>query len=117
MDAVSFGMRDVEPQGIPHDIWTRIRFLPIPTREQCAGASRGWVPSQWPPEDNAFLTLPRSECLFGAPPELLDAPGDDLLLCLYDILTHYFCGMDYYIIRAEAHPAACPVFFSWTIWK
>ncbi|KAG9399624.1 hypothetical protein AC1031_012011 [Aphanomyces cochlioides] len=89
MDAVSFGMRDVEPQGIPHDIWTRIRFLPIPTREQCAGASRGWVPSQSAPEDNAFLTLPRSVCHFGAPPELLNTPGDDLLLCLYDILSHY----------------------------
>ncbi|KAH9150620.1 hypothetical protein LEN26_004044, partial [Aphanomyces euteiches] len=70
MDAVSFGMRDVEPQGIPDDIWSRIRFLPHPTRaqmESCLGP--------WTPDDHGFLTLPRAECLYGTPADVLNSPA------------------------------------------
>ncbi|CAK4634041.1 unnamed protein product [Aphanomyces euteiches] len=69
MDAVSFGMRDVEPQGIPDDIWSRIRFLPHPTRAQMESCLDPWTP-----EDHGFLTLPRAECLHGAPADVLNSP-------------------------------------------
>ncbi|CAK4557362.1 unnamed protein product [Aphanomyces euteiches] len=84
MDAVSFGMRDVEPQGIPHDIWSRIRFLPHPTRAQMESCLDPWTP-----DDHGFLTLPRAECLYGTPDDVLNSPAEDFRLPLFKILVHY----------------------------
>ena len=83
IDAISFGQRRVVRQGVPDDIWTRIRFLTNPTLAEIKSDTNPWTTAG----EIGILTVPFGVCTYNSPVQL--TVGEDLKLDLFLILRKF----------------------------